>query len=421
MSVSYSSISPQLHERYHNKAIQIFVESQNPQLSPFVAQMEIKPGNDMEDNFGNGYVIPVTTNRGGAVSNTFTTSRAKSIGSGTGHAATNDKWVVTCTTKHATAHWEREALLSASKSEEKLYDVMKNEIDARLGKMKHRLAIDLFESGYGRAATITATPTATPHTVIVSASTINRFEVGDDLVAAATVTGALRSATELTVTGIDTDTYTLTLSASPLALSWASGDTLFFLGDHTSATLTAPVGLQGYLPDAAPTATLFGIVRNGIPATAGLRVNCASYDTLQALLQGAQRCTLTGAVPKEAYCSVQDFMSMALDKDRVKIMDFEVGKFNIGFTGAKVLAPGGSVNLFPEMLMEQGRYYMGDFKSEHAPFVIHTDDLINVDDFTGSELKDVDNATTYEMRWYARLAVAFPGPGKFLVGYGIPA
>jgi hypothetical protein len=64
---------------------------------------------------------------------------------------------------------------------------------------------------------------------------------------------------------------------------------------------------------------------------------------------------------------------------------------------------------------------MGDFKTEHAPFVIHTDDLINVDDFTGSELKDVDNATTYEMRWYAQLAIAFPGPGKFLVGYGIPA
>ena len=112
---------------------------------------------------------------------------------------------------------------------------------------------------------------------------------------------------------------------------------------------------------------------------------------------------------------------MSMDKDRVKIMDFEVGDFKIGFTGAKLLAPGGGVDILPEMLMEQGRFYMGDFKSEHAPFIIHTDDLINVDDFSGHEIKDVDGAATYEMRWYARLACAVPGPGKFLVGHDIPA
>lgn len=421
MAVSYASVAPQLHERYHNKAVQIFVETQNPKLSPFVAMLEIKPGADMEDSFGKGYVIPVTTSRGGAVSNTFATSRAKSLGSTGGAQAANDKWLVTSSTKHATAHWERESILAASKSEEKLYDVMKNEIDARLGKLKHRLAIDLFEEGYGRAATITANPTASPNTITVSASTINRFEIGDDIEVSATVSGALRAGGSLNITGIDPDTYKLTLSGSPVALSWANGDTVFFAGDHTDSTLTAPVGLRGYIPDTAPTSTLYGIVRSGIPATSGLRINCASYDVLTSLFKGAERLTLSGSVPAQAFISVSDFMSMSMDKDRVKIMDFEVGKFNIGFTGAKLLAPGGSVDLMPEMLMEQGRYYMGDYKSDHAPFVIHTDDLINVDDFTGRELKDVDGATTYEMRWYARLAVAFPGPGKFLVGYGIPA
>lgn len=419
MSVSYASIAPQLHERYHNKAVQIFVESQNPKLSPFVSMLEIKPGNDIEDNFGRGYAIPVTTARGGAVSNTFSSSRGISYGSSTGHAASNDRWLVTSTTKHATANWDREALLSASRSEEKLYDTMKNEIDARLGKLKHRLAIDLFEAGYGRAATITDTVTSS--TITVSASCVNRFEVGDSIVAGATLAGALRSATARIITGIDTETGILTLDGNPSSLSWANGDIVFFLGDHTDSVLTAPVGLQGYVPDSAPSSTLFGVTRSGIPATSGMRLNCTSYDLLTGLFKGAEKLTLTGSVPAHAFCSVQDFMSMALDKDRVKIMDFEVGKFNIGFTGAKLLTPGGSCELFPEMLMEQGRFYMGDFKSEHAPFVIHTDDLINVDDFSGTELKDVDNATVYEMRWYARLAVAFPGPGKFLVGHSIPA
>ena len=418
MPVSYATIAPQLHERYHNKAVQIFVESQNPKLSPLVSMLQIKPGNDMEDKFGRGYSIPVTTARGGAVSNTFATSRAKSLGSTTGASATNDRWLLTPTTKHATAHWEREALLSASKSEENLYDTMKNEIDARLGKLKHRLAIDIFESGYGRAATITAADTST---ITVSISCVNRFEVGDDIEVSATISGALRAGGSLNITGINTETGVLTTNGNPSGLSWAPGDIVFFAGDHTQSTLTAPVGLQGYVPDTAPTTTLFGITRSGVPATSGRRLSCSSYDPLTAFFKGAERLTLSGAPPAQAFCSVSDFMAMTLDKDRVKIMDFEVGDFKIGFTGAKLLAPGGGVDIMPEMLMEQGRYYMGDFKTEHAPFIIHTDDLINVDNFNGNELKDVDGATNYEMRWYARLALAFPGPGKFLVGYGIPA
>ena len=421
MPVSYASIAPQLHERYHDKAIQICVEEQNPKLSPLVAQLEMKPSTDVEEAFGRGYVIPITTGRGGAVSNTFSSSRSISYGTDEGHAATNDRWVVTPTTKHATANWEREALLRAANSEEKLYDTMSAEIDARLGKLKLRLAIDLFEAGYGRAATIVGTPVASPATVVVSASTINRFEIGDQLVAGATLTGALRSATALRVTGIDLDTYTLTLSASPLGLSWADGDTLFFFGDHTDSTLTAPVGLQGYIPDTAPTATLFGVTRSGIPATSGRRRNCASFDAETALYTVAADLTRSGAVPTSAHMSVADYMGMNLDKSRAKVVDVEVGKYNIGFSAVQLQTPGGAVNVFSEMLMEQGRFYMGDFKSVHAPFIIHTDDLINVDNFSGQELKDIDNATVYEMRWYSYLAIAFPGPGKFAVGYGLPA
>jgi hypothetical protein len=298
---------------------------------------------------------------------------------------------------------------------------MKAEIDGRLGKLKHRLAIDLFEAGYGRAATITAAPQNNVNAIVVGTSTVNRFEKGDDIEVSATIDGALRGGGSLTVEGTDPASGTVYLSGDPYDLSWANGDIVFFAGDHTQNTLTAPVGLQGYIPDAAPSATLFGVTRLNTPATSGLRLNCASYDLLTGLLTGANVSAKNGAVPSQAFCSMDDFLNMSLDKDRVKIMELQVGKFDIGFTAAKILAPGGSVDLFPEMLMEQGRYYMGDFKSDHAPFIVHTDDLINVDNFSGAELKDIDNSTTYEMRWYARLAMAFPGPGKFLVGYGIPA
>lgn len=417
MSVSYASIATQLHERYHDKAIEIWNE-QNDRISPFVTQMEIKPWEEIQDSFGRGYVIPFSYARGGAVSNTFASSRAISYGSSTGHAASNDRWVVTPFTKHATANWTREAILSAAKSKEKLYDVMKNEIDARLGKLKLRMAIDLFEGGYGRAATITAAPTSS--TITVNTALTNRFEIGDSIVAAATLTGALRSATARIITGIDPDTGVLTLDGDPTTLSWANGDIVFFLGDHTDSVLTAPVGLQGYLPDAAPTTALFGVTRTNNPAVSGRRVNCSSYNTLQAIMVCAERLANGGGVPSQCFISTRDFMNMSYDKDRVKIMEQTVGKLNAGFTVAKVLSPGGSVDVMGEMLMEPGRLYMGDFKSVHAPFIVHTDDLINVDNFSGAELKDIDGVDAYEMRWYSRISIAFPGPGKFMVGHSIP-
>lgn len=419
MPVSYSIVEPQLREHYHKNNVQIFMETGNALLSPAVAQLETR--NDLDDSQGRGYIIPVTTSRGGAVSNTFSAARNKSKGTGTGAAAYHTRWVVPATTKNATAHWDREAI-NAAKGPGELFDVMRTEIDARFAKLKHRIAITFFEAGYGRVATITAAPTASPHTVKVSASCFNRFEEGDDLVAAATVSGALRSATALTVESTDPEALTLTLSGSPVALSWASGDTLFFAGDHTDGVITEPMGLKGYLPSTAPSDTLFGVVRTGHPQVSGLRLNCSSYDLLTALMNAAKEMHRRGCVPKRVYVSIDDFANMSLDKDRVKIIEMNIGKFAIGFGAAQLLTPVGPVEILTEMMLEQGDFYMGDFTSkDYAPFLVHTGDLVEVDDFTGKALKDVDGETMYEQRWFSRLAIAFPGPGKFLRGYNVPA
>jgi len=419
MPVTYATVEPQLREHYHNNSTQIFIEGSNPKLSPFIAGLQTR--NDIDDDQGRGYVIPISTARGSAVSNSFAKARAKSKGTTVGSAAKHDDWVVTAVTKNATAHWDREAILSCQTSE-KLFDTMTTEIDARISKMKFRMAIDAFEGGYGRAATITAAPTATPDTVTVSLSCVNRFEEGDELVAAATLAGALRSATALRVTQIDEETGVLTLSGSPVALSWANGDILFFDGDHTDSVVTSVAGMQMYLPDAAPMTALFGVTRTGIPAVAGRRMNCSSYDLLTALMKAAERSSKVGNVVTQVFVSTEDFGNMSLDKDRVKIIEMNVGEFSIGFGAAELATPQGPVKILTEMMLEQGRFYMGDpTDKEYAPFLVHTGDLVQCDDFTGSSLKDVDGETMYEQRWFFRGNIAFPAPGKWIVGHSVPA
>jgi hypothetical protein len=416
MPATYLSIKARLREHYHKNGVRVFIEGDNPMLSPFVAGLMRR--NDIKDAMGKGYVIPITSARGSGVSNDFATARAISQGS-SGSATLNDAWTITPVTKNALAHWDRDAILSAEGPGE-LFNIMTTEIDARLSKMKVRLAIDLFEAGYGRAATITAAPTSS--TVKVSRSTFNRFEVGDHLVAAQTLSGALRSETALVITGIDEDAFTLTLSGDPTALSWANGDTLFFKGDHTANTLTSVAGMDFWLPSTAPSDTVFGVTRTGNPALGGRRFNRSSYDMLTGLMRQAEYCTRVGIVPKEVFVSIEDFGNMAVDKERVKIEEISVGEFKIGFGVAKLLLPtGGVVAIKTEMMMEQGRDFMGDFSSEHAPFLAHNGDLINVDDFSGNELKDVDGATQYEQRWFLRGNLCFPGTGKFVRGHSIPA
>lgn len=416
MATTYASIRPRLREHYHKNGVQIFIEGDNPQLSPFVAGLMRR--NDIKDAMGKGYVIPITSARGSGVSNDFATARGISQGT-TGSAAQNDAWTILPVTKNALAHWERDAILSAEGPGE-LFNTMTSEIDARLSKAKTRLAIDFFEGGYGRAATITAAPTST--TVKVSRSTFNRFEVGDWLQASQTLTGALRSATALNVTEIDEDTFTLKLGGDPTALGWASGDTLSFKGDHTSGVMTSVAGMDFWLPASAPSDTVFGVTRTGNPALAGRRFNRSSYDMLAGLMRQAEYCTRVGIIPKKVFVSLEDFGNMSIDKERVKIEEISVGDFKIGFGTAKLLLPtGGIVSILTEMMMEQGRDFMGDFESEHAPFFAHNGDLVNVDDFSGNELKDVDGATQYEQRWFIRGNLCFPGPGKFVRGHSIPA
>jgi hypothetical protein len=72
-------------------------------------------------------------------------------------------------------------------------------------------------------------------------------------------------------------------------------------------------------------------------------------------------------------------------------------------------------------MVAQGQAWIGAFKNEKfCPFLAHNNDLVNVDDIDGNEIRALAGSASLEMRLYFRGAIICPAPGKFGVVYNLP-
>ena len=416
MGATLTTVLPMLREHVRDSITDIWFEADKT-ITPFMASMESK---SMDDGMGRGYVIPVQYGMGSSVSSTFATAQGISQGSAAGNAAARDRWIVQASTINATAQWTRDAILGAKGADE-LFDVMQKEMDAKIARIRQRVSHYGWEAGYGRVGTLSAITTS--QITFASASVMNRLEVGDWLNASATIDGALRYATDAQITTIDPDTgiCATAVDVSGGSYAWGATDIIFFGGDHTQSTLTQPVGMRGWVPPSAPSGSFMNITRTGIPALTGLRLDCTSLDHATALIRGGQKLFKFGSKPNVAFLSAEDYGTLTCDKKSVKLVGMTLGKYEIGFDAFPLNSPAGMIKVLPDAMMEQGNYWMGPFDDKNfAPFLIHNDDLVNVDNIDGLDVARLAASTAFEMRLYFRGAIAVPAPGKFLCGSSLP-
>lgn len=415
MGATLTTVLPMLKEHYRDSITDIWFEADKT-ITPFMASMESKA---MDDGMGRGYVIPVQYSMGGSVSQTFSTAQGISQGSTGGHAASRDRWIVQASTTDATAQWTRDAMLGAKGADE-LFDVMQKEMDAKIAKIRKKVAQFGWEGGYGRIGTMTAVGSST---ITLPTSVINRLEVGDFINASATESGALYS-TDVYVTQINPDTGVVTVSAdvSGGGYTWGATAVVFGAGDHTDSTLTTPIGMRGWVPAAAPTGAFCNITRTGIPALTGYRYSASGLDHSTALIRAAQRQFQFGSKPSVGFLSAEDYGTLTCDKESVKTVSMVLGKYEIGFDAFPLNTPSGVVKIVPDALMEQGTAWMGPFDDKNfAPFLIHNDDLVNIDNIDGLDVARLASSTAFEMRLYFRGAIAVPAPGKFICISSLPS
>jgi hypothetical protein len=414
-------------------------------ISPLAASIITKGESDTD---GRGFITRVEYGTGSSASPNFTVAQNKATGTTLGSAALRNRWVSQSSKLEAVAAWDRDTLLQAfAKGPDELFDVVERERKAKIELMRHRLSLWMIEDGYGRVATVqTGSMTTGTETFAASLSTVNRFREGDDVQFFASKTTTTCRGTGgtwngvWTITGIDPDTGICTVtrpdgttSDTPYDTDGVrDGDIVCWNGYHQNAaapSTVAPVcmlGLGAWIPFIAPSsgATFQGINRDGIMQLCGLRYNATSsgLDHAGIFINAAAKAHQYGTKLDAIFTSVQDFAILCRNKDAVKLMEIEMGEYNIGFTGVNVLGgPKGKVPVVPDALVEQGYFYGGPWNDKNLrPVLKHDMELINTDNFDGNEYLRNPTDTGFQQRLFSRGAIIVPGPGKFIAGSGLP-
>lgn len=405
-------------------------------MLPLWAAMSERP----DGEFGKGHRIPMITGYGNAVGPTLSTVVAHSESSNAGSANTAEEFVVTSTSGtdgfNGLCTFDRQVIdRAAEKGTMAVSNIVQTELKGRTEMMLQRLMLIANGKGYGRAATIKAAPTATPHTVKVDMALAKFLPVNTYLQAAQyETTGTLRSATALRVTGHTLDfankLVTLTLSASPVALSWADGDTLFFSGyrqDAASPVPIVPVGIGAWNPfTIETTGTFFGLSRVGRPDLQGTQIDCSIFSTakealieLAAYHSGQGRQLSAWLVSNEILTALTRSMS-ATELSKVNV---SIGPLKIGYKGYAIQHRNQEIPILVDDTLESGQIRGGPWNiPAKAPYIVKPAgmDLITYDDKDGKLLRHVAGTSKYNVYMYSDIQFAIPSPADYICGTGMP-
>ena len=231
-------------------------------------------------------------------------------------------------------------------------------MDAALNALTRSIAVGLFGDGSGRVGYISTTGVMTASTLdtvtlyLSNANDITNFEVNDQLVFAASSAASLRSSSvTLTVSSLDRDAGTLTMSAKLGTItSIATGDSIFKYGDYTTTSdLLKVAGLQAWLPSSAPSSSsFFGVDRSAdVSRLGGIRITGTGLPIPEALMKSAARLGREGASPDHCFMNYATWESL-INQLGSKVLYTSSEVAGIGFPGIVVHGPNGPIKCFPD-------------------------------------------------------------------------
>lgn len=431
MGATFTDITPALREHVLGKnVIETFFKS-SKDINPLLASMEAMA--DTGEGMGRKLVVPFVYGTGTSTGTNITKVVAKANGSTAGSAALYSRWEVNATNIDAVAQWSRDAIDAAQgKGAGDLFKVVSTEMNAKIAATRVNLAKYAFGDGTGALGTILEL-NASPAWIRVATDEVNRFEEGQDLIVATSTTGAPKNTgTTIAVTGTDPDTGKVYLASTPLAsTAWAINDVIFLDNDRsdstaaltTYATYSLPFGMKAWLPGASvtDTYTFNGVTRDGKWQLAGLTYDCAGKEPEAAFIGAANRLFTQGGTKADMIiCNAEDYSAFMADKDKSKIIQIAVGKYELGFDAFKVNSLAGNIPVLPDAFCPKGTFYVGPFNdSELCPRLVYVGDLIQIDNKDGLEFRQVAGTRNYRANMYFRGNFVLPAPGKFVRGYSL--
>lgn len=213
---------------------------------------------------------------------------------------------------------------------------------------------------------------------------------------------ALRSATALTVTGVDEDSNLVTCSATMASVSAVNGDFAFRAGDREDDATPEKLvltGVGGHIPQTAPTAgdSHFGVDRSTSPTKlAGNRWVAGTTPPEVVVLQAVHRVTRRGGSISHLFVPPAFFRALVEQlHGRHQIVEVMATE-KIGFKAIEVVGTEGSVVVMQDIFIPPDRIFglnMDDWELASAGPAVR---LADEDDLKLSRLSDAD---TYEIRF----------------------
>lgn len=403
-TLNMSSFGAALKIYYTNDQVESVVLDDNPLLALLPKMKKFE---------GSSLPIPIIIGLPNGRSNDFATAQANAASSRI------EAFVITRVKNYGIAKIDNETMKASGSNKGAWFEARTGEIDGILKQVTRSLAIQLYGSGTGTLGAYTYT---SPNTYIGlgDINDVTNFTLNQKVVFSLTDGGALlNSGASMFVVALDRDLGRISLStslggaATQVDLTVAAIGVAGFTFPQGDTLLVAPAisGLRAWLPDSAPTSTLFFGVDRSVDTTGlgGIRFDASALSIEEGLQKAAYKAKQLGAKPSICMMNPVPFGELAVSLGSKAIYDMAKspdGKF--GFDSLVLMTPAGKVKIVPDANCPSTRAFMLTmdtwklYSLGACPQVIETD---------GNYVLRSANADSVEVRtgYYAQLGCSAPG------------
>jgi hypothetical protein len=288
---------------------------------------------------GKEHVIPIQYARAQGRSAVFTTAQGNTA------PGRYEAFKLTTSKDYGVIHIDTETIYASEGTPVRSFvAARKNEADGIIGSLGANLAMQLYRNGGGARGQIATGGITGDVITLAEPNDIVNFEVDMQLCASTAdgTSGSLRdSGDTMTVTAVDRDAGTITVSAVANITGLAAADYLFAEGDFGALAK----GLDAWLPSAAPGATaFFGVDRSVEPTRLGGIRYSDSNPLVEKFKRAVARGWREGARVTHAFLNPLDWSELEIAlADRVQYDRVKSSTGEFMFDSIKMATPSGMV------------------------------------------------------------------------------
>lgn len=356
MALDLTSLDAAMKQYYNDSMYQELVYKDNPFLAMVPKDEKFRAKN---------MPVPLKFSDGGGVSSTFATAQSQA---GSSSPAFQD-FLITHSQLFSLAEVDGLVYELAQSSAGAFVEAAVAASDSAYNRLTRAVALQLFRSGAGELGQVLAEPSETSGTFTIQLKSIadgTNLDVGQTIQLFAALSGGSAKTSdgsddEWVIAGVDSSAGTITLTGNYTSSGNIAANDYIFLEGTRGGQL---VGLAGWLPQTAPSATPFFGVDRTLDSTklGGVRHDGSAQTIEEALIDASYKVGKQGGRPDIAIMSFEQYGKLVKSLgSKVQYVDLKVGE--VGFRAVEIHGPRGTMKVVADMNCPSDVAYLLDMKS----------------------------------------------------------